>query len=267
MLLLNCSRKLASLEKLLLKNFPESLKERIDDLDSYTNSYYMFTQDMKGLHEILENTDSVDWTQVLQIQGLQSGLDEVIRSTAATKKVKVETAKRLLYVKEESLIRCLNSEHHATFEKPVQPAKITVCKSGLQHVFQFSSLSPSYAELVNAGWGFGQTEKSLRYIQRCLRLLPSACLLDAAGNPSAVGLMDQSAELRMGYTLPEYRRMGLFMHLLWAFEDSLAQPDLPFYLHMAEGNKLVKGSTEKAGYRYANCGWYQWNCQPLRSVL
>ncbi|KAJ1206524.1 hypothetical protein NDU88_001929 [Pleurodeles waltl] len=153
MFLLNCTHKLATLERLLVKNFPESLKvygtlfhinrgnpfnlellvdswpdfqtvitrpprqERNDDMDHYTNSYYMFTKDVEGLRKILNTTDVVDWNQKLQIQGLQHNLDEVIKSTAAIKKLRVDTAIRLLYVKEESLRRCHLSGHHAASEK------------------------------------------------------------------------------------------------------------------------------------------------------
>ncbi|XP_078531990.1 glycine N-phenylacetyltransferase-like [Lissotriton helveticus] len=299
---LNCSHKLATLERLLVKNFPESLKvygtlfhinrgnpfnlellvdswpdfqtvitrpprqERYDDLDHYTNSYYMFTRDIEGLRKILKTTDVVEWNQTLQIQGLQLSLDEVIRSIAAIKKLRVDTAIRRLYVKEESLQRCHSSGYHAASEKKASsPIVLQSGKSGERHVFNFSRACASHAELLNKGWGFGGNEKSLRYIQCCIRLLPSACLLDGAGNPASLGLMDQSAELRMGYTIPEYRRIGLFKHLLMALMDSLTQPDLPFYLHIAKDNREVKGPTESADFKFAHCGWYQWTCQPLES--
>ncbi|XP_029430333.1 putative glycine N-acyltransferase-like protein 1B isoform X2 [Rhinatrema bivittatum] len=119
MLLLNCSQKLAMLEKALTKSFPESLKvygtvyhinrgnpfnlevvvdtwphfttvisrphesEMKDDLDNYTNSYFMFTKDPEKLREMLTNTDVVNWKQVLQIQGFQSSVDKALKDVSA----------------------------------------------------------------------------------------------------------------------------------------------------------------------------------------
>lgn len=71
-------------------------------------------------------------------------------------------------------------------------------------MFKLSSVDPSHAAVVNRFWLFGGNERSLRFIERCIRSFPNFCLLGPEGTPVSWSLMDQTGEMRMAGTLPEY---------------------------------------------------------------
>ena len=75
-------------------------------------------------------------------------------------------------------------------------------------MFKLSSADLSHAAVVNRFWLFGGNERSLRFIERCIRSFPNFCLLGLEGTPVSWSLMDQTGEMRMAGTLPEYRAQG-----------------------------------------------------------
>ncbi|XP_016068141.1 PREDICTED: glycine N-acyltransferase-like protein 3 [Miniopterus natalensis] len=126
MLVLACSTKLLTLEKMLKSHFPESLKvygavmninrgnpfqkevvldswpdfkavitqrqkeAETDNLDHYTNAYAVFYKDVAAYRRLLEERDVINWDQVFQIQGLQSELYDISRAVATSKQVDVK---------------------------------------------------------------------------------------------------------------------------------------------------------------------------------
>ncbi|KAM3912769.1 putative glycine N-acyltransferase-like protein 1B [Leptodactylus fuscus] len=105
MLVLTCSSKLSALRRSLTHSFPESVKvcgalhyvidknpfrlqvlvdqwpdftsvlcrppleDMTDPSDPYTNTYYLFSKDPQGLRHFLQNPQTVNWKQQLEIQG------------------------------------------------------------------------------------------------------------------------------------------------------------------------------------------------------
>nr|XP_033776742.1 glycine N-acyltransferase-like isoform X2 [Geotrypetes seraphini] len=305
MMLLHCSQKLAALEKILMKSFPESLKvygtiyyinrgnpfnlevvvdswpqfntvitrphesEMKDDLDNYTNSYFLFTKDSENLREMLTNTDAINWKQVLQIQGFQSSVDKVLKEICARKMVKMDTAKNILFLKERTINSFdMTKEHNAPEEtEGTTPPSVLQSKDG--QIFQITPLNEIHADQVNQGWGFGGNERSLRYIQRCIRHFPSFSAVDSDGSPVCWCVSEQSTEYRMGYTLPELRNIGIMRRLIeLATKPSfLILKDAPVYCHVAEINKISQRATIGGGFHVARGNWYQWTCHPLKSPL
>ncbi|KAM6158199.1 glycine N-acyltransferase-like protein 2 [Rhynchocyon petersi] len=72
-------------------------EEMKNDLDHYTNTYHIFTKDLDKLEEILKCAQVINWDQVFQIQGLQESVGEVIKRISASKTVKVDYAKTVLF--------------------------------------------------------------------------------------------------------------------------------------------------------------------------
>nr|XP_033777012.1 glycine N-acyltransferase-like protein 2 isoform X2 [Geotrypetes seraphini] len=298
MLFLHCSQKLATLERVLIRSFPESLKvygsvfhinhgnpfrlevlvdtwpqfstviarpspkEMTDDLDNYRNSYFLFTKDPDNLQDILTNTDTINWKQVLQIQAFQQNISEVINSICTAKMLNLETTRTVLYVKDGSWNRPELHMPPQQLQQGWEHSEVTPIERAGK-VFRISPLNISHAELVNNNWGFGGNEQSLKYIQRCICYLPNLCVMDENGYPVSWTVMEESAEIRMGYTLPGYRRMGIAKSMLKFFLGSLMQKNFPLYMHVAENNENAKGVPLGLGFHIASCGWYQWKCSPV----
>ncbi|XP_030077007.1 putative glycine N-acyltransferase-like protein 1B [Microcaecilia unicolor] len=299
MLFLHCSQKLATLERILIRSFPESLKvygsvfhinrgnpfnlevlvdnwpqfnsvisrpspkEMTDDLDNYKNSYFLFTKDPDNLQDILTNTDAINWKQVLQIQTFQQNISEVINSICSAKMLNVESTRTVLYVKDGSWTRPELHMPPQQLQQGWEHSGVTLIESAGK-VFRISPLNISHAELVNNNWGFGGNEQSLKYIQRCIQHLPNLCVMDENEHPVSWTVMEESGEIRMGYTLPEYRRMGISKSLVKSFLGSLIQKNFPVYMHVAENNENAKGVPLGLGFHIATCGWYQWKCSPMQ---
>ncbi|XP_075439498.1 glycine N-acyltransferase-like isoform X1 [Ascaphus truei] len=287
--LLTCSATLAVLQGALARNFPESLKvygalhyvtrdnpfklqvvvdrwpdftsvicrppqelssqERIDPLDHYTNTYFLFSRDPRSLSQMLQDPQTVDWTQKLQIQGCQPALEAVLSDVSAKRGSSMRTTSNRLYVMED--IQSAGG--------PESKQSCTASSADLQ----FSSLSPHEASIVNTFWGFGGNERSLRYVERCIQSFPTLCARDGNGGPPvAWALSEQSAELRMGYTFPDFRRRGLSRKLIATLGATLHKRGAPLYCHVAFDNTFSHAAALGAGFRLGGM-WEQWEVQPL----
>uniref|UniRef100_A0A667WWK5 Glycine N-acyltransferase-like protein n=1 Tax=Myripristis murdjan TaxID=586833 RepID=A0A667WWK5_9TELE len=71
-----------------------------------------------------------------------------------------------------------------------------------------SILHESHAELVDRHLPYGGSQENLEHVRACIRHLPNLCVTDDKGQPVSWILSDELCELRMAYTLPEYRRAG-----------------------------------------------------------
>ncbi|KAM7236276.1 hypothetical protein CapIbe_013462 [Capra ibex] len=234
-------------------------QEMADDFDHYTNTYQIYSKDLNNCQESLTTSDVINWKQHLQIQSSQSSLNEVIQSLAATKFVKVEHTQCILYVTPETARKLLPSlletkNLHVGYGTP---------KAINEEMFKLSSMDPTHAALVNKFWHFGGNERSQRFIERCIRTFPTFCLLGPEGTPASWSLMDQTGEIRMGATLPEYRGHGLISHMLAVHTRALDQLGIPAYNHTDKANKIIQRISHNLHHIAIPCGWNQWNCEPL----
>ncbi|XP_036718020.1 glycine N-phenylacetyltransferase isoform X1 [Balaenoptera musculus] len=234
-------------------------QEMADDFDHYTNSYQIYSKDLKNCQESLSTSDVINWKQHLQIQSSQSSLDEVIRNLATTKFVKVKQTQCILYMMSETARKLLPSLP----ETKNLPAGYGRPKAINQEMFKLSSLDPIHAAMVNKFWHFGGNERSQRFIERCIRTFPTFCLLGPEGTPVSWSLMDQTGEVRMGATLPEYRGQGLVSHMLFVHAHTLDKLGFPVYNHTDRANKIVQKISHNLQHIPMPCDWNQWNCVPL----
>lgn len=246
----------------ICKSRPE---EMVDDTDICTNIYFIFTTDSENLRTMLRTSNVINWNQCLQIEGLQKNIDNVIMSIAISKGLAVEREQALLFVRDIHLGVSLESPHMNMMEKPAAQTSCQLKTRNNQLAFQSCPVSAADAELVNAAWVNGGTEASLRFVRRCISQLPTLCIRDSEGKPISWYVMDQKAEMRMAYTVPDYRNQGLSTTLLKSFMATLCiqQDDFPFYYITGEHNVQAQSVARKVGLHKARCGYIQWICRPL----
>ncbi|XP_027717106.1 glycine N-acyltransferase isoform X2 [Vombatus ursinus] len=296
MLLLRSSQMLQTLQAALRKDIPESIKvygtvfhmnhgnpfklealvdrwpdfrtviirppeqEMTDDLDPYTNTYQVFSKDLQNCQEVLKSSDVINWKQHLQIQGLQSGLNEVINNVTEEKSVQVRATNRYLYLVSETMKRHAPSQHNLdkSYTKTEKPNKQINTE-----IFKMSSLEAEHASLVNDLWSFGGNERSLKFIQRCIQHFPSYCLLGPEGTPVSWNLTDQTGEMRMAGTLPKYRGQGLISSVIYHHVQIADKMGYPVYSHVAKDNQYMQQMSDSLKHIRAPYPWQQWNCEPL----
>lgn len=130
-------------------------------------------------------------------------------------------------------------------------------------MFKLSSVDPSHAAVVNRFWLFGGNERSLRFIERCIQSFPNFCLLGPEGTPVSWSLMDQTGEMRMAGTLPEYRAQGLVTHAIYQQAQCLLKRGFPVYSHVDPKNQIMQKMGQSLNHMPVPCDWNQWNCEPL----
>ncbi|KAM6157574.1 glycine N-acyltransferase [Rhynchocyon petersi] len=234
-------------------------QEMIDDLDHYTNTYQVYSKDPKNCQEFLTSPEVINWKQHLQIQSSQSGLSEVIQSLAATKPIKVKQTQNFLFMMPETIKKLAPSLLDTTnfSSKSGRPKAIN------EDMYKLSSLDAIHAALVNEFWLFGGNERSQRFIERCLRTFPSFCLLGPEGNPVSWSLMDQTGEIRMAGTLPEYRGQGLVSHVIYSQVQAMDKLGFPSYSHTTKSNDIMQKMSHRLHHVLMPCEWNQWNSVPL----
>ncbi|XP_038620611.1 glycine N-acyltransferase [Tachyglossus aculeatus] len=240
-------------------------QEMTDDFDHYTNTYQIYSRDLETCQEVLELPGTVNWKQSLQFQGLQPGLEKVIRKVAASKSVQVQTTDTILYINPETLKRLAPSLLQRDHANKL-PLKTSRPKKEIDEgKFKPSTMEVDNAGLVNGLWSFGGNERSLRFIQRCIRHFPSLCLSGPEGTPVSWSLMDQTGEMRMGATLAEYRNKGFISYVAYHLTQTLLARGFPLYSHVARDNPYMHRMCQAMGNVSIPCGWHQWNCVPLAS--
>ncbi|XP_023363596.1 glycine N-acyltransferase isoform X2 [Otolemur garnettii] len=234
-------------------------QDMIDDLDHYTNTYQIYSKDPQNCQEFLGSPEVVNWKQHLQIQSSQPSLNDIIENLAATESFKLRRTQCVLYATSE------------TAKKPA-PSLMdtqTLSPSGgkpkptNQEMFKLSSLDVTHAALVNKFWSFGGNEKSQRFIERCIQAFPSSCLLGPKGTPVSWSLMDQTGEMQMAGTLPEYRHHGLITYVVYVQGQTMDRLGFPIYAHVDNNNKAMQKMSHNLHHIPIPGGWNQWNCVPL----
>ncbi|XP_049748019.1 glycine N-acyltransferase-like [Elephas maximus indicus] len=234
-------------------------QEMTDDLDHYTNTYQIYSKDPKNCLKFLDPPEVINWKQHLQIQSSQPSLNEAIQSLAATKRFEVQHTQCILYMAPETLRKLVPSLLDAKNLSPVSGRT----KAINQELFKPSSLDVTHAALVNKVWLFGGNENSQRFIERCIQTFPTYCLLGPKGTPVSWALMDQTGEMRMGGTVPEYQEQGLISHVTYHHVQGLLKLGLPIYSHTDKSNKAVQRLFHNLNHIILPCTWNQWNCVPL----
>ncbi|KAM7085434.1 glycine N-phenylacetyltransferase-like isoform 2-T7 [Molossus nigricans] len=234
-------------------------QEMVDDFDHYTNTYQLYSKDPKNCQELLGSSEVINWKQHLQIQSSQSSLNEVIQNLTATKSFKAEQTQCFLYVMPDTVKRL--------FPSPVDVENLPPGggkpKAINQEMLKLSSLDVTHAALVNKFWHYGGNERSQRFIERCIQTFPTFCLLGPEGTPVCWDLMDQTGELRMAGTVPEYRKRGLISYLIYCQTQALSKLGFPMYSHTDKNNKIMQKMSHNLHHIRMPCTWNQWHCEPL----
>ncbi|KAM8813974.1 glycine N-acyltransferase isoform 3-T3 [Rhynchonycteris naso] len=295
MLHLQGSQMLQMLEKSLRKGLPESLKvygtvfhmnqgnpfklkalvdkwpdfttvvvcpqeqEMVDDSDHYTNTYQIYSKDPENCQELLGAPEVINWKQHLQIQSSQSSLNERIQHLAATKSFQVEQTQCFLYMSFDTVKKLIPS----LLDVRNLPPGDGKPKAINQEMLKLSSLNVTHAALVNEIWHFGGNERSQKFIERCIQNFPTFCLLGPEGTPVSWSLMDQTGEMRMGGTVPEYRGQGLVTYLSYTQSQALTKLGFPVYFHTDKNNKIIQTMSYNLHHIRLPCDWNQWHCIPL----
>uniref|UniRef100_A0A8C6ZUI5 Glycine N-acyltransferase-like protein n=1 Tax=Nothoprocta perdicaria TaxID=30464 RepID=A0A8C6ZUI5_NOTPE len=254
MLVLNCSVKLQMLEKMLMWSFPESLKvygavmiinrgnpfrkevvvdkwpdfkavitrpqreSEMDDLDHYTNAHAVFYKELQAYKELLENTNTINWGQIFQIQGIRKYF--CIKITGKLLDFLCDWAKNLCI--------CLENIRNSFL-----PNTFTLLFLRMDPKLTVSYLDISHASLLNETWSRGGNARCQRYLANLICCFPSVCILDDKGCPLSWSLTDQFATMIHSYTLPEHRRKGYSRLVATALAKKLHSQGFP-----AQGNVL-----------------------------
>ncbi|XP_032138022.1 glycine N-acyltransferase-like protein 2 isoform X2 [Sapajus apella] len=259
MFVLQNSLILEILYKSLKKNIPESTKEMKDDQDHYTNTYQIFTKATDKLEEVLSCSQVINWEKTFQIQGCQEGLDEAVRKVATSKSVQVDYMKNMLLMPE------LSKKHKTSSNYNMELFEMhKVDDNNKKGNFSNMFLDTSHAGLINEHWAYGKNERSLKYIERCLQDFLGFGVLGPEGELVSWIVMEQSCELRMGYTIPKYRSQGKMSQVLHYLEKYLSQKEIPFYAHRAGYEEKHLKILKNVDFKICPCGWHQWKCTPKK---
>lgn len=234
-------------------------QEMTDDFDHYTNTYQIYSKDPENSQDFLSSPEVINWKQHLQIQSSQSSLNEAIQNLAVVKSVKVEQTQRFLYMTTETIKKLVPS----LLDVKNLPPNSGKPKAINEEMFKLSSLDVTHAALVNKFWHFGGNERSQRFIERCIRSFPSFALLGPEGTPVSWSLMDQTGEMRMGGTVPEYRSQGLVTYVVYTQSQALEKLGFPTYSHVDKNNKIMQKMCYNLHHLPMPCDWSQWYCVPL----
>lgn len=235
-------------------------QEMADDLDPYTNTYQIYCKDPRNCQEFLGTSEVINWKQHLQIQSTQSNLDEVIQGLSSAKLVKVKRTQCILNMMPQTakkLVPFLMEDTESLHRQSGRPRDIN------QEMFKLSSLNVIHAALVDKYWQFGGNVRSQRFIERCIQIFPSSCLLGPDGAPVSWALMDQTGEMRMAGTVPHYRAQGLISHVIYTQTLAMDELGYPVYKHTDKANKIIQKMSHTLQHVPMPCDWNQWNCEPL----
>lgn len=234
-------------------------QEMTDDLDFYINTYQVYSKDPQNCQEFLESSEVINWKQHLQIQSSQSHLNKTIQNLASIQSFQIKHSENILYASLETIKKLfpslLDTKNLSTGSgKP---------KAIDQDKFKLSSLDVAHAVLVNKFWLFGGNERSQRFIERCIKNFPSSCVLGPEGTPASWTLMDQTGEMRMGGTMPEYRLQGLVSFVVHSQDQIMTKRGYPVYSHMEKSNIAMQKMSYTLQHLPMPCAWNQWKCMPM----
>ncbi|XP_041517460.1 glycine N-acyltransferase [Microtus oregoni] len=234
-------------------------QDMADDHDFYNNTYQIFSKDPQNCQEFLDSPEVINWKQHLQIQSSQSRLNEAIQNIANIQSFQVNRSENILFVTAETIKKL--------FPDLLDPKNLSPGsgkpKAINQDMFKLSSLDITHAALVNKFWLFGGNERSHRFIERCIKKFPSCCVLGPEGTPASWTLMDQTGEMRMGGTMPEYRNQGLVSFVVYSQDQIMKKRGFPVYSHTDKSNIAMQKMSYKLQHLAMPSAWNQWKCVPM----
>ncbi|XP_066546981.1 glycine N-acyltransferase-like protein 3 [Amia ocellicauda] len=220
MLILDCALKLGALRTILHRKLPESIfvygglvhimnnnrchlemcvdswpnfstvicRRQKQALAALPNLCTLLTKDVASMKMMLMDDRVIDWKQDLLMTGIPSCYGGLLKEIGISNGMEVKYYDSLkLFVK--------NDPWNVQFKENDLESKI-------------SSLNVSHAELVYRQLSYGGHELIQSHVRSCIQNLPSSCILDEEGNPVSWLLMDEFYSLRMGFSMPEYRKHG-----------------------------------------------------------
>ncbi|KAK1335825.1 hypothetical protein QTO34_003620 [Cnephaeus nilssonii] len=237
-------------------------EEMKDDLDHYTNTYHIFIEAPDNLEEALASPQVINWEQAFQIQGCQENLGEAIRKVSASKSVQVDYTKNTLFTLDIPEKFKTSSDGNVNLMELIKSSDMEEAskKGNFLSIF----LDASHAGLVNEHWDYGKNERSLKYVEHCLQHFPGFGVLDPERVLISWVVMEQSCEIRMGYTVPKYQRQGNMKQIGYNGIEYLIQKKIPFYFHVADDRESYIQTLTRIGFKCLPCGWHLWKCTPKK---
>ncbi|XP_077586578.1 glycine-N-acyltransferase-like protein 3 isoform X2 [Stigmatopora nigra] len=174
----------------------------------WSNKIMFYSLDETVLRRMLSQEDTIDWSSFFMIGEVSS-----------QKKINCEhrAGAHLLYLPDASHL--------------VAPEFDSKLKS------RISSLQLSHAQLVNQTWKFGGDEKGLTKMRTLISHFPSYCISDGQGQPVSWLLLHEYLAMGVLYTLPEHRRKGYALILIYTMAQRLIAEGYPLFCYVEEGNK------------------------------
>ncbi|MBN3326187.1 GLYL3 protein, partial [Atractosteus spatula] len=182
----------------------------------FPNLCTMFTKDLENLRAMLMDDRVIDWTQDTIVRGIPDTYCDLIKEVATSSGMEVKEFKDYSLMVHHNPESILHNESDPTLK--------------------ISSLQVSHAELVVKPFAYSGNDLTLSHVRSCMQHLPSACILDDSGNPVSWCFSDELCEMRMAFTLPEYRRAGYMKTVFTALIKQIHAMGLPIYGHVAEEN-------------------------------
>ncbi|XP_077586577.1 glycine N-acyltransferase-like protein 3 isoform X1 [Stigmatopora nigra] len=185
----------------------------------WSNKIMFYSLDETVLRRMLSQEDTIDWSSFFMIGGYDSSYTSMLAEVSSQKKINCEhrAGAHLLYLPDASHL--------------VAPEFDSKLKS------RISSLQLSHAQLVNQTWKFGGDEKGLTKMRTLISHFPSYCISDGQGQPVSWLLLHEYLAMGVLYTLPEHRRKGYALILIYTMAQRLIAEGYPLFCYVEEGNK------------------------------
>nr|XP_015192789.1 PREDICTED: glycine N-acyltransferase-like protein 3 isoform X6 [Lepisosteus oculatus] len=196
----------------------------------FPNLCTMFTKDLENLRAMLMDDRVIDWTQDTIVRGIPHTYCDLIKEAATSSGMDVKEFKDYSQMVHHNPGSILHNESDPTLK--------------------ISSLQVSHAELVVKPFAYSGSDLTLSHVRSCIQHLPSACILDDSGNPVSWSFSDELCEMRMAFTLPEYRRTGHMKTVFTALIKQIHAMGFPVYGHVAEENTTAINMFKSFNYTF-----------------
>nr|XP_046252001.1 glycine N-acyltransferase-like protein 2 [Scatophagus argus] len=184
----------------------------------------VFTKNPATLRSLLLSEGVINWGKTTEFRGIPRSLCHLVRELASLNGLHVKEY-------EDYDIFIHHNPEKKDWQKKVLPLPISI-------------LEESHAELADAQLPYGGSQESLNYMRACIRHLPNHCVTDEKGQPVSWMLTDELCELRMAYTMPEYRQTGHLRALSQALIHRMSSMGLPIYCCIFQQNQVaIKAAT------------------------
>ncbi|CAJ1085378.1 glycine N-acyltransferase-like protein 2 isoform X2 [Xyrichtys novacula] len=151
-------------------------------------------------------------------------------------------------IKDLASLKGLDISEYGGYSTFIHHSPEGVDQLGMVLPLPVSILDQSHAGLVDKHLPYGGSRESLSHVRACIHHLPNHCVKDAKGRPVSWMLSDELCELRMAYTLPEYRRAGHLLALSVAQIRSMSSAGLPVYCHVNQRNQATINAVTSLGF-------------------